>query len=938
MRALRLAAYELRRFRTPMQVAGLAFLALVPLLYGGIYLWSNWDPYDRIGELPVAVVNEDRPVQVQGRTVDAGGDFVRRLRSEHLVDMRETGAERARKGLREGDYYAVLTVPPDFSSRITSGAIGTPKQASMAITLNDANNYLVSVMAKVAQSELQRIVNESAVSAYFEAAFGKLAELRKGLGDAAGGAERLQQGLGEAQNGSSALAAGLGQAQQGTAALTDGLVQAKQGSGALANGLGQARQGTGALVGGVGAAKQGSAELAAGLGQAQRGTGALAAGLGQAKQGSGALATGLGVSGQGSAALAAGLGRAEQGSAALAGGAARLKRGTAELAPGTVRLSRGIHAFAGEAVPLAGRAVAGLPRLADAAVSASGEAAGLTALAAELSGRAARLATDLDRRLDEVGRRHPEIAGSAPFRRLREAVRAVDGTAGRRLSALAARYPAVARDPRFAAAAAAAKRLDATMAGRLNLLAGHHPELRRDPAFGDVLRLADRAAARARLVADAAARVNGRTRRLAADARRMDRQVPAVQRKLREAANGLVRLDQGGARLAAGARQADQGAGALLTGARTLDRGNARLANGARALNAGNARLLTGARALDNGNTRLLQGARTLDQGSTRLANGARALDNGNARLLQGARTLDQGSARLADGARRLDAGNARLLDGAQRLNAGSGELLAGAQKLNAGQGKLKEGAGKLASGLRSGEGRVPVPPADRRDRDAETLAQPVNVASSNLHPGGVYGRGLSPFFFGIALWVFGLVAYLMLRPLPGRLLASRAGSATVALASYLPALLIGLVGTGVLYASLELGLGLGPVHTAATLGVLALGVASFLGIVHLLRVVFGAAGDALALILLMLQLVSCGGLYPVETLPLPFQAVHRVVPMTYFDAALRTTIFGGEASHAWRDCGVLAGFLAGALVLLVLAVRRRRAWTMARLKPELEL
>ncbi|MFC6934229.1 YhgE/Pip family protein [Actinomadura yumaensis] len=123
MRALRLAAYELRRFRTPMQVAGLAFLALVPLLYGGIYLWSNWDPYDRIGELPVAVVNEDRPVRVQGRTVDAGGDFVRRLRSEHLVDMRETGAERARKGLREG------TTTPSCPSRPTS-ARGSPAARS----------------------------------------------------------------------------------------------------------------------------------------------------------------------------------------------------------------------------------------------------------------------------------------------------------------------------------------------------------------------------------------------------------------------------------------------------------------------------------------------------------------------------------------------------------------------------------------------------------------------------------------------------------------------------------------------------------------------------------------------------------------------------------------------------------------------------------------
>nr|WP_262372687.1 hypothetical protein [Sutcliffiella horikoshii] len=32
---------------------------LIPLLYSGMFLWAFWDPYEKLDELPVAVVNMD---------------------------------------------------------------------------------------------------------------------------------------------------------------------------------------------------------------------------------------------------------------------------------------------------------------------------------------------------------------------------------------------------------------------------------------------------------------------------------------------------------------------------------------------------------------------------------------------------------------------------------------------------------------------------------------------------------------------------------------------------------------------------------------------------------------------------------------------------------------------------------------------------------------
>jgi putative membrane protein len=80
-----LAGLELRRFRTPLQRAALAFAVAVPLLYGAIYLWTNWDPYGKLGEIPVAVVNQDKPVTVDGHTVNAGKLFVDQLREQPLL-------------------------------------------------------------------------------------------------------------------------------------------------------------------------------------------------------------------------------------------------------------------------------------------------------------------------------------------------------------------------------------------------------------------------------------------------------------------------------------------------------------------------------------------------------------------------------------------------------------------------------------------------------------------------------------------------------------------------------------------------------------------------------------------------------------------------------------------------------------------------------------
>ncbi len=133
---IRLALSELRRYRLPMQRIALVFLVLLPSLYGGLYLWSNWDPYGHLGDIKVAVVNEDRPVTVEGqdKPVAAGDQVVDELKADPIVDWTTTDAEDAAAGLSDGTYLMTITIPPTSPPNWPRSAPATRRPRSWCCT------------------------------------------------------------------------------------------------------------------------------------------------------------------------------------------------------------------------------------------------------------------------------------------------------------------------------------------------------------------------------------------------------------------------------------------------------------------------------------------------------------------------------------------------------------------------------------------------------------------------------------------------------------------------------------------------------------------------------------------------------------------------------------------------------------------------------------
>ncbi len=98
------------------------------------------------------------------------------------------------------------------------------------------------------------------------------------------------------------------------------------------------------------------------------------------------------------------------------------------------------------------------------------------------------------------------------------------------------------------------------------------------------------------------------------------------------------------------------------------------------------------------------------------------------------------------------------------------------------------------------------------------------------------------------------------------------------------------------------------------------------------------AAGRVASLVLLMLQLSSSGGTYPVETTPGFFQALHPFMPATYVVNGLRALITGGVDARMWIAVAFLGILALACIVISSVTAGRQRMWTIKRLHPELHL
>nr|BFE68533.1 hypothetical protein GCM10020092_018340 [Actinoplanes digitatis] len=218
---MRLAGFELRRFfRGRLPAAALVVVAVIPLLYGALYLYAFWDPYGHLNHIPAALVVEDiQATATDGTKVQAGRDLADELIEREVFDWHVTDARGAEAGLADGSYQIALRIPRDFSANLTTGpdADAVPKSAQLIVLSDDATNYLSGVFSRTAFEEVRVAAAQSAQVSYFDKMLIGFTDLKKQTQEAADGAGKLDDGLTDASTGADRLEGGLNNASRGQA-------------------------------------------------------------------------------------------------------------------------------------------------------------------------------------------------------------------------------------------------------------------------------------------------------------------------------------------------------------------------------------------------------------------------------------------------------------------------------------------------------------------------------------------------------------------------------------------------------------------------------------------------------------------------------------------------------------------------------------------------
>ena len=226
-------------FSNKILLISMAVISFIPILYSGFFLGSIWDPYGQTKNLPVAFVNEDKGANLNGKALNIGESVEKKLKDNHDLGWEFVSKQQADAGVNSGHFYAVVTIPSDFSQKAASITESEPQQAVINFTTTPAKNYIGSLVSNQAAAKVKSSVSEQITQAYAKGILENLDKLGIGLDTAANGASTLHDGLGRLQSGTQTYVGGVKQLAVNQQSLTDGLAQLSDGSRKLQAGLGQ---------------------------------------------------------------------------------------------------------------------------------------------------------------------------------------------------------------------------------------------------------------------------------------------------------------------------------------------------------------------------------------------------------------------------------------------------------------------------------------------------------------------------------------------------------------------------------------------------------------------------------------------------------------------------------------------------------------------------
>lgn len=220
-----------------MLIVSTIVMLFIPVMYGGFFLGSIWDPYGNTKHLPVAIVNEDQPVMLNGKELHVGDDLVGQLKTSDAMGWRFVSADDAETGIHDGSYYMRLVIPKDFSKNAATITTQQPAKSTLEYTITPSRNYVASLLTTQAAEQIATTVSTSVSRAYVDALFENSTTLKEGITQAASGASELSAGSASLSSGVASYTNGVGSLLVGQQSLNSGIAGISTGSQQLSAGL-----------------------------------------------------------------------------------------------------------------------------------------------------------------------------------------------------------------------------------------------------------------------------------------------------------------------------------------------------------------------------------------------------------------------------------------------------------------------------------------------------------------------------------------------------------------------------------------------------------------------------------------------------------------------------------------------------------------------------
>ena len=148
-------------------------LSIIPALYAWFNIMSNWDPYgeNATSQMNIAVYSCDEGVALGGLSVNVGSTVVENLEANKTIGWVFTETEMdALQGVYNGDFYAALVVPENFTEDMLSFLNGDPNHPTISYYENSKKNAIATKITSKVKTTVQEQVNAAILSTLTEAA------------------------------------------------------------------------------------------------------------------------------------------------------------------------------------------------------------------------------------------------------------------------------------------------------------------------------------------------------------------------------------------------------------------------------------------------------------------------------------------------------------------------------------------------------------------------------------------------------------------------------------------------------------------------------------------------------------------------------------------------------------------------------------------------